>query len=280
MFSASCIYICQVLCPRPSVCAQVMRWMEQCSYIAASRVGRSGHLLTGSMDSLAFAQPTRVADIMYITAQVRIYAFIVRDRCGRVRPGCFCLCSLWDASWQPPVANFFLRHFDSSIDCCAYIQLRLFSAQVTGIFGSSMEVMVSVCGETPAEGASVFHCGDAYATVVAVDPEGQPAEVPFELAPASPDDIRRCAGVAARCAALLCRSLRSLLLYVVVRKHGAVLPTHVTPGSVLDMAHYDSHLLRQGLARRICGAWWCMKLHPLQAQGATSPAPYVMVECC
>lgn len=48
-----------------------MRWMEQCSYIAASRVGRSGHLLTGSMDSLAFAQPTRVADIMYITAQVR-----------------------------------------------------------------------------------------------------------------------------------------------------------------------------------------------------------------
>lgn len=65
-----------------------------------------------------------------------------------------------------------------------------------------MEVMISVCGETPAEGASVFHCGDAYATVVAVDPEGQPAEVPFELAPSSPDDIRRCAGVAARCAAL------------------------------------------------------------------------------
>jgi len=69
---------------------------------------------------------------------------------------------------------------------------------VTGIFGSSMEVMVSVCGETPAEGSAVFHCGDAYATVVAVDPEGQPAEVPFELVPATPDDARRCAGVAAR----------------------------------------------------------------------------------
>ncbi len=51
--------------------AQVMRWMEQCSYIAASRVGRSGHLLTGSMDSLAFAQPTRVGDTLYITAQAR-----------------------------------------------------------------------------------------------------------------------------------------------------------------------------------------------------------------
>ena len=50
---------------------QVMRWMEQCAYIAASRIGRSGHLLTGSLDSVAFAQPTRVGDIMYITAQVR-----------------------------------------------------------------------------------------------------------------------------------------------------------------------------------------------------------------
>jgi len=49
---------------------QVMRWMEQCAYIAASRVGRGGHLLTGSMDSIVFTQPTRVGDVMYITAQV------------------------------------------------------------------------------------------------------------------------------------------------------------------------------------------------------------------
>ena len=48
-----------------------MRWMEQCAYIAASRVGRGGHLLTGSMDGIAFTQPTRVGDVMYITAQVR-----------------------------------------------------------------------------------------------------------------------------------------------------------------------------------------------------------------
>ncbi len=47
-----------------------MRWMEQCAYIAASRVGRGGHLLTGSMDSIVFTQPTRVGDVMYITAQV------------------------------------------------------------------------------------------------------------------------------------------------------------------------------------------------------------------
>ena len=48
--------------------------MEQCAYIAASRIGRSGHLLTGSLDSLAFAQPTRVGDIMYVTAQVGNFA--------------------------------------------------------------------------------------------------------------------------------------------------------------------------------------------------------------
>ena len=44
--------------------------MEQCANIAASRVGRGGHLLTGSMDGIAFTQPTRVGDVMYITAQV------------------------------------------------------------------------------------------------------------------------------------------------------------------------------------------------------------------
>lgn len=37
--------------------------------------------------------------------------------------------------------------------------------QVTAIFGSSVEVMVSVWGETPDIGV-MFHCGDAYATVV------------------------------------------------------------------------------------------------------------------
>ena len=59
-----------------------MRWMEQCAYIAASRIGRSGHLLTGSLDSLAFAQPTRVGDIMYVTAQV--WNFALTLTCGRL----------------------------------------------------------------------------------------------------------------------------------------------------------------------------------------------------
>ena len=54
--------------------------MEQCAYIAASRIGRSGHLLTGSLDSLAFAQPTRVGDIMYVTAQVDLPSTLLSQR--------------------------------------------------------------------------------------------------------------------------------------------------------------------------------------------------------
>lgn len=55
--------------------------------------------------------------------------------------------------------------------------------QVTGIFGSSVEVMISVHGETPSQG-QVFHCGDAFATIVSVDLVGNPVPVPFELDPA------------------------------------------------------------------------------------------------
>lgn len=60
-----------------------------------------------------------------------------------------------------------------------------------------MEVMISVCGETPHIG-EVFHCGDAYATVVSVDTKGNPVELPFELTPDSPADKLRCAGAADR----------------------------------------------------------------------------------
>lgn len=73
--------------------------------------------------------------------------------------------------------------------------------QVTGVFGSSMEVMISVCGEDPTQG-HVFHCGDAYATVVSVDTEGNPVEVPFELAPATEPEQQRCRNAADRCACL------------------------------------------------------------------------------
>lgn len=51
---------------------QILRWMESAAFVAASRVGRGGrHLLTASMDSIAFRYPTRVGDILYVTAQVQ-----------------------------------------------------------------------------------------------------------------------------------------------------------------------------------------------------------------
>ncbi|GIL77220.1 hypothetical protein Vretifemale_6713 [Volvox reticuliferus] len=119
---------------------QVMSWMEQCAYISASRL-RAPAMLTAAMDSVSFVRPTRVGDILYITAQV------------------------------------------------------------TAIFGSSLEVMVSVFGESPYSGAGssgaaagkelgdgscrpgaddcgIFHCADAFVTVVAVDERhGSPVTV-------------------------------------------------------------------------------------------------------
>ena len=72
-----------------------------------------------------------------------------------------------------------------------------------------MEVMISVCGETPTIG-EVFHCGDAYATVVSVDTKGNPVELPFELHPDSPADKLRCAEAAYRLACAV-RNTKSLL---------------------------------------------------------------------
>ena len=62
---------CLVRLPPAAATNQVMRWMEMAAYIAASRVGRGGrHLLTASMDSIAFRHPTRVGDILYVSAEV------------------------------------------------------------------------------------------------------------------------------------------------------------------------------------------------------------------
>ncbi|PNG99797.1 Acyl-coenzyme A thioesterase 12, partial [Tetrabaena socialis] len=47
---------------------QVMSWVEQCAYISASRL-RAPAMLTAAMDSVTFVRPTRVGDILYITAQ-------------------------------------------------------------------------------------------------------------------------------------------------------------------------------------------------------------------
>ncbi|KAI8475071.1 MAG: HotDog domain-containing protein [Monoraphidium minutum] len=64
------------------------------------------------------------------------------------------------------------------------------TAQVTAIFDSSLEVAVTVFGETPSEGA-VFHCADACVTVVVVDNNGAPSSIPFALDPQTPNQQMR-----------------------------------------------------------------------------------------
>lgn len=130
---------------------QILRWMESAAFVAASRVGRGGrHLLTASMDSIAFRHPTRVGDILYV------------------------------------------------------------SAQVTSIFGSSMEVLICVDGESSSaygdedsrmEGTTpCFHCGSAFATVVSVAGPWPPVAVPvqFRLQPSTADEMLRCEGAPQR----------------------------------------------------------------------------------
>jgi len=159
---------------------QVLAWIEQCAYVSAARLrgarrppetlnppgdeeydddgsgGASGgggahgsaprcppalppalRFLTAGMDSVAFAAPTVVGDVMYLTAQ-----------------------------------------------CSA-------------AFGSSLEVAVSVFAESPREGR-VFHCADAFVTVVVVDGRGRPVPIPFELAPGTAAERMRGEGAAAR----------------------------------------------------------------------------------
>ncbi|GBF96246.1 acyl-coenzyme A thioesterase [Raphidocelis subcapitata] len=64
------------------------------------------------------------------------------------------------------------------------------TAQVTAIFNSSLEVAVTVFGETPSEGG-VFHCADACVTVVVVDAAGGPSSIPFALDPQTPNQLLR-----------------------------------------------------------------------------------------
>lgn len=83
--------------------------------------------------------------------------------------------------------------------------------QVTAIFNSSLEVAVTVFGETPSEGV-IFHCADACVTVVVVDAAGGPSSIPFVLDPQTPNQKLRyqvCGCV--RCAWLLLKMCQDLL---------------------------------------------------------------------
>ncbi|KAL6762956.1 HotDog domain-containing protein [Haematococcus lacustris] len=77
-------------------------------------------------------------------------------------------------------------------------------AQVTAIWGSSLEVQVSVHGEDPEEG-ELFHCVDAFITLVCVagGPGGSPTaltplQIPFRLEPSCPAERLRYEGAVLR----------------------------------------------------------------------------------
>jgi len=70
-------------------------------------------------------------------------------------------------------------------------------AQATAVFGSSVEVMISLWGEVPEEGVP-FHCGDAYVTVVSVDSMGAPVDILIEIVPSKDAEHRRYTGAVSR----------------------------------------------------------------------------------
>ena len=68
-------------------------------------------------------------------------------------------------------------------------QLLTCRASVNAVWRSSMEVGVRVEAENPRSG-EVRHTSTAYLTMVALDDEGNPTEVP-PIAPETPDEFRR-----------------------------------------------------------------------------------------
>jgi acyl-CoA hydrolase len=127
-----------------------MRWMEQCAYISAFRLRCGTGMLTACMDSVTFANPTRIGDILYITSQARAGGCWAARRAGvrGLRHGGMAAC-------PPPWPAAVL--------------------QVSGIFGTSLEVNISVFGETPSEG-KVFHCAvGCRQAAVQLAVEGMPA---------------------------------------------------------------------------------------------------------
>ena len=68
-------------------------------------------------------------------------------------------------------------------------ELVTFTASVNAVWRTSMEVGVRVDAEQPREG-TVRHTNTAYLTMVALDDDGRPAEVP-PLEAVSEDEVRR-----------------------------------------------------------------------------------------
>jgi len=80
-------------------------------------------------------------------------------------------------------------------------QIAILRAQVNAVFGSSLEVEVTVESEDPRTGAR-SHCCEAFLTFVALGPDGKPAKAPL-LLPQTEEEEQRAREAAARRAARL-----------------------------------------------------------------------------
>jgi acyl-CoA hydrolase len=75
-------------------------------------------------------------------------------------------------------------------------QIAILRAQVNAVFGSSMEIEVTVEAEDPRTGERMLCC-DAFVTFVALGPDGKPGKAPLLLTETE-DEVRRAQAAAAR----------------------------------------------------------------------------------
>jgi acyl-CoA hydrolase len=78
-------------------------------------------------------------------------------------------------------------------------QIAILRAQVNAVFGSSLEIEVTVEAEDPRSGDRKLCC-DAFLTFVALGPDGKPAKAPLLLTETA-DEVRRAEEAAVRRAA-------------------------------------------------------------------------------
>jgi acyl-CoA thioesterase 11 len=165
---------------------QVMAWIEQCAFISAARLRgarRAGGGGNGGGNNGAGAGLLQQRS----------------SSAGGTGAGAGASTHPPTPTAPPPALRFLTAGMDSVAFKASTVvgDVMYLTAQVSAAFGSSLEVAVSVFAESPREGR-VFHCADAYVTVVVVDSRGKPVPIPFELAPETAAERMRYEGALAR----------------------------------------------------------------------------------
>ena len=86
-------------------------------------------------------------------------------------------------------------------------QIAILRAQVNAVFGSSMEIEVTVDAEDPRTGEKKLCC-DAFLTFVALGPDGKPSKAPLLLTETE-EEVRRAQAAASRRAERIAKRTRA-----------------------------------------------------------------------